>query len=66
MNEPIATHTVAEAMVWRNGFANGERAERERIIKLLEEEYTWFTSIEAGKLYNPIPEIVALIKGENE
>jgi hypothetical protein len=35
MSDPVATHTVEEAMVWRNGFTNGKQAERQRIIDII-------------------------------
>jgi hypothetical protein len=63
------SHTVDKPdMGYTTGFYDGQRAERERIIKLLDSNDAWI-AIDAqsvGEKENTIQNLIALIKGENK
>jgi hypothetical protein len=65
MNEPIPTHTVEESMIWRNGRNNGIREERERIIKLLDDECKISVPTDWHPNHCTCQAFIALIKAEN-
>lgn len=60
------SHTVDKPdMGYTTGFYDGQKAEHERIIKLLDEYKGFFRTIEGGELIDYSEHAIALIKGES-